>query len=617
MAKVLARPSVEDWRTRYRAVERIQAIWRSDVALSEELYELEWSIDGVPENVPVTMPSTARAIIDEATDHSDFDPQWLTVKTPTYGMTEDAEEIAGRVRAFLIGWASYQMTQANETSPYRDYSKSAYLSGKMVYKVVTDYTNWPELDEDADSEEMSRLSAEREFYVPIVLRTLDPLVVYEDPSVGEKQWVIERYQHEAAEILPLYEKWFPTGGTKVDRDKLLLGNTSLDLWDCYQIGQQKGVKGIWHQVMLGKSIDEMSHAGSAVFLPNEPFPYVIKFSGAGRQSSGRYEHKARSLLFAARSLLRAEGRRLTQLDAIIQMLAWPTTVVTGSKARFEFVFGPNMVNYVPMNTKVETVTPQIPAGPIQMALATIQAGIERATFGSVIRGAKPPQTTSAAQLAIMAGQARTKFGSVKINHETALREVFEKVLHIVKYVLQDKVTVPVLYTDDTLEDDKEHTSLSPDDIAERPVVRVTIGTDPIEERERQIQSAILLKREGLIDEEEARERSGIKNTAAMRRRRIRDMALMQPNILASLGESFVLNSGFDFATLTLEKAMRDMMIQRQEQQMMQVGLAAGGGANPMGSQPGVQGAETSMLGGPPVQTPTAEGAAQAGMMGSP
>ena len=614
VAKILPKPTVDTWHKRFRAAEKQQQKWRSEAEICEALYEQEWTVDGVPDNVPMTVPSTARAIVDEATDHSDFDPNWLTIRTPTYGMTEDAENDAGRIRAFLVAWSSHQMTQANDASPFRDFNKNAYLSGKSVYKVVVDYDNWPEYEEGADPDEMSRVSAERQFYVPIVLRALDPIVVYEDPTIGEKQWVIERYQHEAVEVLSLYEKWLPATGLRTDRDVVLEENISLDLWDCYQIGELKGEKGIWHQVLVGKSEDDKTPATKAVFLPNEPFPYVIKFSG-GRQSSGRYEQKARSLLFAAKSLLKAEARRFSQLDAIIQMLAWPTTVVTGPKSRFEFVFGPNVVNYVPMGVKVDTVTPQIPAGPIQSALAVIQAGIERATFGSVIRGSKPPQTTSAAQLAILSGQARMKFGAPKIGHETALREVYEKVLHIVKYVLRDKVTV--YQTDDTLEESPTEVVLGPSDIPERPAVQVYIGQDPIEERERQIQSAILLKREGLIDEEEARERAGIKSTAAMRRRRIRDMVLMgSPNILAALGESFILSSGFDFATLTLEKAMRDMLMARQQQAMMQSIMSPQGGANAMGSQPGMSGGTTALGGAPSGPLPTQASATADASMGT-
>lgn len=601
-------PTTELWATRYRIISEQQREWRMKCAEFESLYEQTWVVDGVPTNIQITMPSTARAIVDEATDHSDFIPDWLKIRMPTYGLTNDAEDRSSKLRQFLIGWLDYQMEYANDVSPYRDWIKNMYLHGKAVYKTVCDWESWPQVSiPEGTSNDDARIireevSAEREFAgVPAVLRSIYPLAIYEDPSLGEKRYAIEVYTGYAPEVLPQYENWVPQrmeNGRTLTRSDYEDQNARLAVWDCYELDRRNGKPGIWHQVLISEGEFAVNEASSIddtmispangpdsqpVWLENEPFPYTIKFSGLGRQSSGKYEEKARGILSAVVSLLKAEARRLTQLDSIIAQMAWPTIFVTGSRARFSVSFGPNVVNYVPPGTTVTPVTPQIPAGPVQTALATLQSGIERGTFGSVIRGDKPPNTTSAAQLAILSGQARLRFGAVNAQHQAALADVSQKVAHIVKNVIDEPVTI--WQSDDTDAENSGKFVIKPGEIPERLVVRYEISTDPREERDREVQLASFLFEKGAIDLEEFRERAGIRNTSAMRRRVIRDKVLMEsPAVIAALGEQYILESGYDIESLTLEKAMRDMLIVRRQQQMQQEIMGGQmGGQNSAGS----------------------------------
>lgn len=624
----LGRPDVDTWVRRFHQAETFQRQWRTNSMVMEQLYELSWRMEGIPDNIQVTMPSTARAIIDEATDHSDFDPHYLSIHTPTYGLDQDAEVRASRLRAFFRGWAIYQVSHMNDVSPFRDYIKNQYTYGKGVYKVVNDASAWPMLDIPAGTNEADahalkeQLTKDREFAIPIVLRSVDPRALYEDPSIGQKRWAIEEYEFEAQEIMPLYERWIPKQMNVDDMAEIDL-SAQVRVWDCYQIGAQDGVQGIWHQVLINEATDvgvsPMVSAAAGpgaepTFLPGEPFPYVIKFAGLGKQSSGKYEQKARGILFGAVSLLKAEARRLTQLDSIIAAMAWPTLFVTGPRNRFNVTYGPNVVNYVPPGVTVDTVSPPIPSGPIQSALATIQSGIERATFGSVIRGDKPPQVTSASQLAILSGQARLRFGSVKIQQEGALWEVFQKVGLLAK---QLDAPLTIWQTNDTDETEPSKLNLDPDDIPDRLSMHVEVLTDPAEEQDRRIQLASFLFKDGVIDMEEYRERAGIRDTAAMRRRALRDKVLFEsPAIAAALGETYLLESGYDIESLTLEKAMRDMLIIRRQMDMQAqlFGEGGPGGANPAGSQPADNRAPNP-LGGSPGQGVVVPSAAQATQSG--
>ena len=621
MAELPNSPDYNVWSQRKTMVEAYQAAWRGDVTLDEDMYELRWKMDGIPDNVPITLPSTARAVIDEATDHNDFDPSWLRVMTPTYGLTQEAERRSSTIRAWVLGWLSYQVTKANDVSPIRDFVKNLHLYGKAVYKVVYDREAWPELEvpegtsKDNARKLKEKVEKDREFVMPVVMRSIQPTALYEDPTVGEKKWAIEVYEYRAMEIIGQYMDSF-----EQSEYEYLMENPdrTCELWDCYQVGEQDGVRGLYHLVVGHFGEDEAGEAitkelSDNAFLPNEPFPYIVRFSGFGRQSSGKYEEKARGLLFAARSLLQAEARRLTQLDSIISAMAWPTLFVNGPRTKFRVEYGPNKVNYIPSGVKVDTVTPPLPVGPLQAALATIQSGIERGTFGSVIRGDKPPQTTSAAQLAILSGQARLRFGSIRVAHESALVEAFQKAAYIVK----DVIGAPVVLwqVNDTDEEDPAKLTLSPDEVPFPFVCQVAIKADPAEEREREAQLAVFLHEKGIIDWEEAAERAGVVDVAAMRRRMIRDLILFKsPAVLQALGEQYVLESGYDIESLTLEKAARDMMILRSQQQMQQALM--GGQPNQQGSEPKTGFSPNQLGGRPPETTPqSAEGNAMASLAG--
>lgn len=601
----LEKPTAENWRKRKQAVERYQQEWRNRALEHEDLYELRWTMDGIPDNIPITMPSTARAIVDEATDHSDFDPRWQRVFTPTYGLDEDAAGASGDLRGFFPGWLYYQTLYNNDVSPIRDYIKNLYLFGKAVFKTYYDKEEWL-LPGDDDT-----VKRNREMIVPVALRSIHPMACYEDPSLGEKRWNIEVYKYHMLEVMGLYENWTPKELSLEDA----LDAPDISVWDCYQIGEENGVKGLWHHVLVdeGEVPDggvTVSEATEAVFLPNEPFPYTFRFSGMGRQSGGKYEEKARGILFSVVSLLKAEGRRLTQLDAIVSAFAWPTLFVTGPRTRFRVAYGPNMVNYIPQGVNVTTVTPTIPQGPIQASLATLQAGIERGTFGSVIRGDKPANTTSAAQLAILSGQARLRFGSPKIHMEADLAKVYNKVAIIIKDVIKEPVTI--LQTNDTDETNPSKLVLRPSQIPDPMIVRVQVLSDPVEEQERAAQLGVFLFEHKIIDWEEAAERAGVQDIAEMRRRMIRDAVLFNnPAVLQPLGERYLLESGYDLATLTLEKTMRDLMIIRAQGEAQNAILGGQGGAAGGGSEPAPAGFTPQQTGGRP-PTPTAGSATQSG-----
>jgi len=583
----------DEWTQRKLFLDEYQRVWRAEAQTVEDLYEVRWQMDGIPDNIPVTLPSTARAVIDEATDHSDFDPRWVKVHTPTYGLGQDAIEASSRLRAFFPGWLMYQVAYANDVSPVRDFVKNLHIYGKAVIKTYYAKDEWPEVEitegmTNADERKAKEaIKKQREFVMPIISRSISPLAVYEDPTDGPKKWAMEVYEYTPLEVRGRYESWMPSA---LIEEQMYNPDARVRVMDCYEVGDEDGVPGVYHQVFIDEGVGEsdssiINEATPLVFLPHEPFPYTIKFSGYGRQGSGKYEEKARSILHGVKSLLYAEGRRLTQLDAIISAMAWPTLMVSGPRNRFQMKYGPNVVNYVPPGVQAQLITPDIPATPIQAALGTIQAGIERGTFGSVIRGDKPPQTTSAAQLAILSGQARLRFGSIKIHMESALMEMYQKVITIARDVVAEPISL--WQWDDTDAETPTQLTLDPRHLPERFVCHIEVLSDPVEEQERRGQFGVFLWEKGIIDWEEAAGRAGVKDTKAMRRRMIRDKVLMEtPAVIQALGEQYILESGYDIESLTLEKAMRDLLILRSQTELQSAIMGGQGGAAQVpGNQP--------------------------------
>lgn len=180
-----------------------------------------------------------------------------------------------------------------------------------------------------------------------------------------------------------------------------------------------------------------------------------------------------------------------------------------------------------------------------------------------------------------------------------------KVAAIARDVIKEDLTV--WQADDTDETQPADLVLKSGDVPERFVCRLAIKTDPADERERETQLAVFLMEKGVIDWEEAAERAGVTDIPAMRRRIIRDKILLNsPAVLQALGEQYILESGYDIESLTLEKTMRDLLIIRSQQEMQ--ANIMGAPAGPAGSPAKTAGFQPTLLGGAPAEvTP---GAAQ-------
>ena len=576
----MPQPTKELILSRYRkGLQRLSRFY-AEFDEAEAFYEGDWEPGG-PEGFPQTVPATASSIVDEATDHIDTDN--ITPHVPTIGKTQQSEQSAGKLKDFIIGAWSYFSAHSEDIPPLRDFTKNLFLGGKAVLEILPDFDCWPEPEiiEGMTNEEKDELMEEaraiRSLDFPIVCSSISPRWVIEDPTIGRKTWLIKHYLKDVEEVRDLYPKWAdPRTGEQLSSGEMSAWDAeNVEIVDYWQEGtrdEKKGPKtyGCWRITLAD---GEEAEAG---FNEGYPLPYVIKFSGFGRESrDGQHHKKARGILHGIRSLLKAYGRRLTQLDVITAFYATPV-LFTASDEDFVVKYEPGWVNRVP-NKDAIPVSPNIPT-PHAALIATIDAlrsDIEEGTFGSVLGGQKQPGTRSAAEHAILSAQAELRFRSVKRAVSDAIRQADEKMITLVRDVLlldaKDEIIVPT--ADDTME---KPPSLRQSDIPSPFYHSVELKDMSPSAISREALVAVQLRQANIIDDEEAMERAGITGTADMKLRVMRDRVMQTPYVINHLGRDLV----EAYTGEPVEQMEFDELVLQMHQQMKL--QAAQGAAQPQG-----------------------------------
>ena len=171
-----------------KLIERMDAYYTESMKGFEEddaFYEgeLEDFID-VPEGFNLVLPTTPRAVVDEAVDNAS--PQEMKFTYSPRGADQTAEEHADRVRSWTKSLWRHWRVRANDIDPIRDFEKNLAASGKGVFKLVPDLLLWPSLSSKeakklgkknggrALDKRMSMIEEVREKNTPLFLRSLPP-----------------------------------------------------------------------------------------------------------------------------------------------------------------------------------------------------------------------------------------------------------------------------------------------------------------------------------------------------------------------------------------------------------------------------------------------------------
>lgn len=549
----------------------------------------------VPAGAHVTIPTTARAVVDEAVDNAT--PKNLLVSYSPRKNTKSAEADADTVRMFIKAMWLYWRSRGGDIDVLRDFLKNLFKSGKAVFKVAPDWSLWPQLTDDTKAEirasaknekEAEEVMAERADLIkkvraenfPYFCRSIAPACIMEDPSVStRKLWIIERYEASVEEIRATYAL-----DVEELREYWAVSYPVHEVWTATHIDWRGRLVPGKHWVFVNWELVRESDN------PSYELPYVVKYSGLGREAyEGKPEYK--SVGFYTRqnkSMFLAEMRRFTHFDAIMSQLAYPIAFLDLQAEMHSIDFTPGAVNYVPERVMAQVdkmwVQPKIPDAEYLASLGAIGSQIERGTVQRAIRGAGVPGTDSAAQLGMITQQATLRIDSAIQATEQAVTEVSAKVLWNIEHQLKDEVGIRAAGQSGQIK-------IGPKNIQGHYAVSLTFAPNDEQTKERKLVLANDAITKGGLSRYDAYVFAGFENPTELIARSLADKLMQEPLIMRFFAKQALKEWGEDADALEMEARVEEAKKQAhlsEVMNMLQLGaLTEVGDPNtPDGSPPG-------------------------------
>lgn len=543
----------------------------------------------VPEGFPITIPTTGRAVVDEAVDS--IVPADILVSYPPRGMTKKAEEDSQNGGRWLRHAWGHVRSKGSDIDPMRDFARNLFMSGKACYKVVPDYTLWPLLPEPEEKalrelggtalkDRVRLIKQIREENFPLTVRSLAPSCIMEDPTIANRKlWICERYVMSNAEVRSLYSQ-----DVEEFRDQNFWGHSSYnihELWTATYVDYKGKLHPGKHWVFInyGMVVEEDN--------PYHNIPYVLKYSGFGREAyEGSPEYKSVGFFTPqVKSMLLAEARRATHFDVMMSQLAFPIAFMSDKIEDANISFEPGAVNFVPedvlANIQNTFISPHLPEAEYLSSLNYINGQIERGTVSRSVRGAPLPGADSAAQYSLQSNNAKLRMESCKQASEQAAAEVGSMWLQHVDKYLNGKVSV---FGPEGLVDKY---TLGSENIRGHYAVGITFqpNEDAIKERKLILANDAINK--GGLSPFDAYQFAGFENPQELIGRRLAYDLMMSDDVKKYLAMQVLEEWGLDVRNLQVQGQMQDIQQQNtlgQFAQSLQVGTPAGG--PPELTQPG-------------------------------
>lgn len=575
-----------------------------------------------PEGFNITIPTTARAVVDEAVDS--VTPADLLIAYSPRSATGKGEEDADAVRRYVKNLWTYWRTNAGDIDVLRDFLKNLFRSGKACFKMAPDHTLWPSIPDDVIDEKKSqgaagrrelsdmakRIKDVRDENVPFYCRSIPPQCIMEDPAVGgRKLWLIERYRYSPEEVRQQYswlipELRVPQQGISYDIH---------ELWTAEWVDWAGKYREAKHYVFVNWDciLEEKNPYG---FLP-----YVVKYSGFGREAfEGRPEYK--SVGFYTRqnkSMFLAEARRVTHFDAIFSQLAFPIAFLDEKVELSNISFTPGAVNYVPTdilaNLNHVWLTAPIPAPEYLQSLNYIGNQIERGTVSRSLRGAPLPGADSAAQYGQQAGNAKQRVQSCQMATEQAMAVISGMALKYIEKHLKAPTSVFVAEDNHV-----ERYTLAPAQIKGRYTVGVSFQPNEDAVKERKLVLANDAVTKGNLSPYDAYVFAGFDNPLELIARRQAYDIMNTPVIKDAMAHEELKRWGIDADQIEIERRMEEATKQQKLRaftDQLQLGSVRGDGTDPNQQQAqGGQPQDPNQQGG---QQPPQTGANQPQQPGPP
>lgn len=577
-------PETED--EALRLIRNMESYYRNAFtafAEDDNFYEglLEDSVE-LPEGFDVTIPTTARAIIDEAVDN--VEPYDMHVRYAPRSFTLAGQQDAEAVSRFLKNMWVWIRSKNSDIDILRDFIKNLFKNGKGVLKIVPDWTLWPSLSEEEEEKlrsygkagDLQRrveiIKKMRSENFPIIARSMSPRHIMEDPTMdARKLWVIEKYETSIQEIRNRFVKYDPI----LELPEPYNYNIT-ELWTAWWVDDNGAIHEGRHFIFINEEMVENE--------PN-PFwdvPYVIKHSGFGTETyDGKPEYKATGFYTRqVKSMLRAEIRRISHFDALMQQLAFPIALLPDVLEGQDFETAPGSVNYVPdevmANAKNIYLQAQLPAPEYMQSLNMISSQIERGTTQRAVRGAGVPGTDSAAQLAMITSQAKLRLEPIKKATEEAVDMVNSMVLRFIEEIFKAPVSVFCAEPDGP-----EKYVLKPTQIKGRYRTRTTFMPNEEQVKERKLVLMTDAMAKAQLNPYDAMVMAGVENPMEIISRNLAYKIMAEPAVMRQLGKGFLKELGLDSLELELEELNDQSQLQQMLAQLQQRMMGQGDPGNPL------------------------------------
>lgn len=622
-------------------IDRLEAYYRAmfdGIAEDDAIYEglLDEFFDPPP-GFELTIPTTGRAIVDEAVDNAA--PSDFLIRYSPRDKTQKGRDDADAVRLFCKYLIAYWRRNGQDIDPIRDFMKNLFKSGMAAFKVAPDFSLWPQLSEDSKKEIeiaypkgqrrneefkkrvdwIKRVRAEN---TPIALTSLPPNCIMQDPTMsGRKAYIVERHQTSPAEIQANYAV-----DSSLFRDGYDVSYPVHECWTASRISYDGKFYGGKHWVFVNwESVRDEDNL-------YDDLPYIVKFAGYGREAyEGRPEYKAVGFYTRQlKSMLLAEMRRFTHLDAIMSQIAFPIVFLDQAAEMSGVEFLPGKVNFVPTrvleNVQNMWVVPKIPTADYANNMGAIGAQIERGSVQRALRGGSMPGVDSAQHFGAVNAQAKLRIESVVQATEQALSLACSMALRYIDQILEESVSVI------TADDRTSRLSIGPQQIKGHYVVDVRFqpNEEAILERKILIVNDAITKL-GLAPYD-AYELAGFEDPGEMVQSRLAAKAMDDPIMVHALAKEALAAWGLDADKIEMEVRIGDFQKQKALSDIinaLSLGTGAGmGGAGAPPAQPGMlglppggaspqQGAPAGILpgGAPPAAIQDPNVAATAGAIG--
>lgn len=533
----------------------------------------------LPEGFDVTIPTTARAIVDEAVDN--VEPYDMIIRYAPRSFSLAAQQDAEAIARFLKNTWLYMRSKNSDIDILRDFIKNLFKNGKGILKVVPDWTLWPSIDPDEEEklradgnlkERVELIKALRAENFPIVARSMSPRHIMEDPTMdARKLWVVEKYETSIQEVRNRYYKY-----DEALREPEPYNYTVREVWTATWVDDGGRIHMGKHFVFINETLVEEE---------DNPFydvPYVIKHSGFGTETyDGKPEYKATGFFTRqVKSMLRAEIRRISHFDALMQQLAFPIALLPDVLEGQDFETTPGSVNYVPeevlQHARNIYLQAQLPAPEYMQSLNMIQAQIERGTTQRAIRGAGVPGTDSAAQLSMITAQAKLRLEPIKKAAEEAVDMVNALILRYVEKTFKQPVSVfcaepngPEKYT------------LKPSQIRGKYRTRTTFMPNEEQVKERKLVLVTDAMSKAKLNPYDAFVMAGFDNAMEIIARNLAYEIMAEPAVKRQLGKQFLRELGLDSIELELEELNEQSQVQQMMMELQQRMMGQGNPGNPL------------------------------------